>query len=142
VVNPFSILKIFLLSPPTRDGVLQSISAVLCSPTSVINTFDTTQHPAPMDAATLSLALEQHSAAQTAQQLAVSRYTIYRWCKILSISPRLRLSKPTIPNDYFVVWKMPASCRRKLLGNSGYHVGAGTESLALRITPRANSPRE
>jgi transposase len=41
-----------------------------------------------MDAATLSLALQQHSAAQTAQQLAVSRRTIYRWCKTLGIARR------------------------------------------------------
>jgi len=41
-----------------------------------------------MDAATLSLALQQDSAAQTAQQLAVSRPTIYRWCKTLGIARR------------------------------------------------------
>ena len=41
-----------------------------------------------MDAATLSLVLQQHSAAQTAQRLAISRRTVYRLCKMLGISRR------------------------------------------------------
>jgi transposase len=41
-----------------------------------------------MDADTLSLALQEKSAALAAQELAVTRGTIYRWCKALNIRRR------------------------------------------------------
>jgi transposase len=41
-----------------------------------------------MDADTLSLVLQHKSAALAAQELAVSRRTLYRWCKALNISRR------------------------------------------------------
>jgi DNA invertase Pin-like site-specific DNA recombinase len=41
-----------------------------------------------MDADTLSLALQQKSAALAARELAVTRRTIYRWCKALNIRRR------------------------------------------------------
>jgi transposase len=41
-----------------------------------------------MDADTLSLALQEKSAALAAHQLAVTRRTIYRWCKAFNIRRR------------------------------------------------------
>jgi DNA-binding CsgD family transcriptional regulator len=94
VIKPFSVSKNFSAAkpapkPPSQPLVTygrymrsQNYAAI-----SSINT-STQRNALPMDAATLSLALQQHSAAQIAQRLTVSRRTIYRWCKILGIAQR------------------------------------------------------